>query len=151
MLGDCDLTATPDGKKTMFVLGKKIESDESSSHFENSNQSYYMVQKYLCNLTCIWRTRVEWSRLRLRHLLNLTVKLRCTGLVELHLLFQSTSSDGVKHSQYSNSVTVSSVLRHVEGDLDVTHCTQVVDFVWANIGDDGDQVGGITKVTIVEE
>ena len=33
----------------------------------------------------------------------------------------------------------------------MTHCTQVVDFSWTHIGDDGDKISGITKITVVEE
>ena len=33
----------------------------------------------------------------------------------------------------------------------MTHCTQVVDFRWAYIGDDGNEVSCITEITIVEE
>ena len=33
----------------------------------------------------------------------------------------------------------------------MTHCTQVIDFSWAYVGDDGDEVSGITKITVMEE
>ena len=33
----------------------------------------------------------------------------------------------------------------------MTHSTQVVDFGWADVGDDGDEVSCIAKITVVEE
>jgi hypothetical protein len=46
---------------------------------------------------------------------------------------------------------ISTHLGHVEGNLHVTHRTEVEDLVGLHIGNDGDEVGGVTKVAVVKE
>mmetsp|Transcript_6988 Transcript_6988/g.11601 ORF Transcript_6988/g.11601 Transcript_6988/m.11601 type:complete len:240 (+) Transcript_6988:495-1214(+) len=99
----------------------------------------------------IWGTWVEWSGLRLRDLLDLSVKLRGGCLVETHSLFETSSTDGIEHTQDTDSVTVSGVLWHIKGNLDVGHGTEIVDLSWLDIGDDGNQVGGVAKITVMKE
>mmetsp|Transcript_13501 Transcript_13501/g.27564 ORF Transcript_13501/g.27564 Transcript_13501/m.27564 type:complete len:233 (+) Transcript_13501:392-1090(+) len=103
----------------------------------------------LCN--GIRRTGVERSRLGLRDLLHLSVKLTGGSLVEASGLLESTGTNGIEHTKDAHSITIGSVLWHVKGHLHVTHSTKVVDFVGLDIGNDCDQVGGIAKITIVKE
>jgi hypothetical protein len=42
-------------------------------------------------------------------------------------------------------------LRHVKGNLDVTHGTKIVNFSGLDVGNNGDKVGGIAKIPIVKE
>lgn len=60
------------------------------------------------------RTRVEWSCLGLRNFLDLTVKFRGGCLVKFDRLLETCSANCIKHTQHTDSVTVSRVLRHVE-------------------------------------
>mmetsp|Transcript_47033 Transcript_47033/g.87364 ORF Transcript_47033/g.87364 Transcript_47033/m.87364 type:complete len:234 (+) Transcript_47033:55-756(+) len=99
---------------------------------------------------CVRRARVEWSRLALGDLLHLAVQLRCRGLVESHLLLHAACADRVEHSKDAHAVTVGSVLWHVKGDLDVRHGSKVVNFRRTDLGNDGDEIGGIAEVAIVK-
>ena len=42
-------------------------------------------------------------------------------------------------------------LGHIKGHLHVTHRTEIVDFVGLRFGNDGDKVGGVTKITVMKE
>merc|ERR1719199_537081 len=99
----------------------------------------------------VGRAGVEGGGLGLRDLLNLSVKLGGGGLVEADLLLHAASADGIEHTEDTNAVGVSGVLGHIEGNLDVGHGTEVVDFGGADLGDDGDQVGGIAEIAVVKE
>jgi len=44
-----------------------------------------------------------------------------------------------------------SVLGHLERDFDVGLSTEVIDFRRLDLGDDVDQVGGVGKITVVED
>ena len=96
-------------------------------------------------------TGVEWGSLRLGNLLHLSVEFRSGSLVELDLLFKTTGADSVEHTEDTDSIAISSVFGHIEGNLNVTHGSKVIDLGGANVGDDGDKIGGIAKVTVVEE
>jgi hypothetical protein len=96
-------------------------------------------------------TRVKRGGFRLGNLLNFTVKLGRRSLVELDILLHSTGTDGIKHAKNTNSITVSGVLGHVEGNLNMTHGTEVIDFVGADICDNSNKICGITKISIVKE
>ena len=99
----------------------------------------------------VGRAGVEGGGLGLRDLLNLSVKLGGGGLVEADLLLHAASADGIEHTEDTNAVGVSGVLGHIEGNLDVGHGTEVVDFGGADLGNDGDQVGGIAEIAVVKE
>lgn len=43
------------------------------------------------------------------------------------------------------------VLRHVKGDLDVARCIKVVDFGWFDNGYDGNEIGGVAEIAIMQE
>ena len=75
----------------------------------------------------VGRTGVEGSGLGLRDLLHLAVKLGGGGLVELDLLFHTTSADGIEHTKDSNTIGIGGILGHIEGNLDVRHGAEVVD------------------------
>mmetsp|Transcript_8175 Transcript_8175/g.9528 ORF Transcript_8175/g.9528 Transcript_8175/m.9528 type:complete len:214 (+) Transcript_8175:510-1151(+) len=99
----------------------------------------------------IWRTGVKWSGLGLGYLLDLSVKLGSGGLVEFDLFLHTTSSDGIKHTKNSSSITIGGVFRHIEGNLYVTHGSKIVDLSGTGIGNDSDEVSGITQISIVKE
>ena len=99
----------------------------------------------------VGRTGVEGSGLGLRDLLHLAVKLGGGGLVELDLLFHTTSADGIEHAKNANTIGIGGVLGHIEGNLDVRHGAEVVDLGGADLGNDGDQVSSIAEITIVQE
>ena len=42
-------------------------------------------------------------------------------------------------------------LRHIKRDLDMTHGTEVVNFIGLYICDDCNKIGGIAKVSVVKE
>mmetsp|Transcript_21097 Transcript_21097/g.50915 ORF Transcript_21097/g.50915 Transcript_21097/m.50915 type:complete len:248 (+) Transcript_21097:397-1140(+) len=99
----------------------------------------------------IGRTGVKGCSFRLGDLLDFSVKLRRRRLVETGGLLKAAGADGIEHAQDTDAVAVSSVLGHVERNLNVRHGAQIVDFVGLDIGNDGDEVGGITQVAVVEE
>ena len=99
----------------------------------------------------VGRTGVEGSGLGLRDLLHLAVELGGGGLVELHLLFHTTSADGIEHTKNANTIGIGGILGHIERNLDVRHGAEVVDLGGTDLGNDGDQVGGIAEIAIVQE
>ena len=42
-------------------------------------------------------------------------------------------------------------LRHIKRHLHVTHRPKIVNFIGLHIGNDGDEIGSIAQVTVVEE
>ena len=97
----------------------------------------------------VGRARVEGRRLRLRDLNNLTIKLRRRGLeeqgrlsscdwqtraperqaahlVEADVVLEAGRADGVEDPKRAETVNVTSVLGHLERDLDVRLGTKVV-------------------------
>ena len=96
-------------------------------------------------------TRVEWCGLGLRNLAHLAVKLGGGSLVKSDSLLHTGSADGIEHAEDTDSVAVSRVFRHVEGHHDVTHGTQVVDLGRLDVVDDGNEVGGIAQVSVMQE
>mmetsp|Transcript_42810 Transcript_42810/g.130196 ORF Transcript_42810/g.130196 Transcript_42810/m.130196 type:complete len:369 (+) Transcript_42810:193-1299(+) len=98
----------------------------------------------------VWGAGVEGSRLALGHLLNLSVQLRCRGLVKSHLLFHAARPNGIEHTQDTNTITISSIFWHVKGHLNVRHGAKVVYFGGANLGNNGDEIGGIAEVAVVQ-
>ena len=59
----------------------------------------------------------------------MSVELGCTGLVELHFLLKAACLDGIQHPQYTDSISISGIIGHIEGYLDVTHGTKIVDLI----------------------
>ncbi len=94
---------------------------------------------------------VKGGRLGLGNLPHLSVELGGGSLVEFDFLLEAAGADCVEHAEDTDSVAVGGVLGHVEGYFDVRHGAEVVDFSGADVGDDGDEVGGIAEVTVVEE
>ena len=97
------------------------------------------------------RTRVEGSRLALRHLLHEAVQLARRGLVEARLLRQTSAANRIQHAQHSDAVAVGGILGHLERDLDVALGAQVVQLVRPHLGDDLKEVGGVGQVAVVQE
>ena len=97
------------------------------------------------------RTWVEGSSLGLWNLRDLSVKFRGGSLVEANILFETSSTNGIEHAQDTDTITVSSVLWHIERYLDVGHGTKIVDLSWLDVGNDGDQVGCVAQISIVKK
>ena len=99
----------------------------------------------------IGRTGVEGGGLGLGNLADLTVELGGGGLVEADLLLHTAGADGIEHAEDTNTVSIGGVLGHIEGNLNVGHGAEVVNLIGLHFGNDGDQVGGIAEITVVEE
>lgn len=95
--------------------------------------------------------RVEGCGLGLRHLPDFSVKLGSGSLVEFDTFFEPASTNCVQHAEDPDSIAVSSVFGHIEGNLYVGHGSKVVDFIRAHISNDGNKIGGIAKISVVEE
>ena len=100
---------------------------------------------------CVGRTGVKGGGLGLGDLADLTVELGGGGLVETDLLLHTAGADGIEHAEDTNTIGIGSVLGHLEGNLDVGHGAEVVNLIGLHLGNDGDQVGGIAEVTVMEE
>ena len=83
--------------------------------------------------------------------LDLSVEFRSGGLVESDGLFQSGCADGVEHSEDTDSITVGCVFWHIKTDLHVGHGSEIIDFGGLGVGGDGDEIGGIAKITVMQE
>mmetsp|Transcript_17849 Transcript_17849/g.51100 ORF Transcript_17849/g.51100 Transcript_17849/m.51100 type:complete len:406 (-) Transcript_17849:40-1257(-) len=99
----------------------------------------------------IGRTGVEGGGLGLGNLADLAVQLGGGGLVEFDLLLHAAGADGIEHAEDANTIGIGGVLGHIEGNLDVRHGTEVVDFGGADLGDDGDQISSIAEIAVVKE
>lgn len=60
-----------------------------------------------------------------------------------------TTQDNRSKNQVHDSS--SSYLRHIERNLDVRHGAQVVDLLRLDIGNNGDEIGSIAQISVVEE
>ena len=83
--------------------------------------------------------------------MDLAVKLARGGLVEAHLLLHSRRANRIEHAQDAEAVAVGRVLWHVKRDFDVTHGTQVVNLGGFDGADDGDQVGRVAEIAVVQK
>lgn len=95
-------------------------------------------------------TRVEGSSLGLRSFNDLSVEFGGRGLVESNVVVQSASSDSIEETECSETVDITSVFSHIERNLDVRLGSKIVNFGRLNGRDDGDKVGGIGKISVVE-
>mmetsp|Transcript_6240 Transcript_6240/g.9112 ORF Transcript_6240/g.9112 Transcript_6240/m.9112 type:complete len:279 (-) Transcript_6240:384-1220(-) len=108
---NCNLTCHEGGTTTRrFVVEKNTVSKVHSISFTVVHQN----PEGVLLSDSVWRTGVEGGCLRLGHLLYLSVQLRGGSLVETTSLLKSTSADCIKHTENTNTITVSSVFRHVE-------------------------------------
>lgn len=73
-----------------------------------------------------------------------------TYLVEANEVSKTAGADGIEETEGSDSINVSSVLGHVEGDLDVRLSAQVVNLGREDLGDDVDEAGRVSQVTVVK-
>ncbi len=92
---------------------------------------------------------VERRILVLRDGLDETVKLRSRRLIESHVVLEAAGAHGVEQTQGTESVDIASIFGHVEGDLDVRLCAEVVDLGWLDLRDDIHKVGAIRQIAMV--
>ena len=83
--------------------------------------------------------------------MNFTIQFRSRGLVEFSKVNQSTRSDGVEKTKSADTISLCSVLGHFEGHSNVRHGTKVVNLMRPHFRDNVEQVGGVTKITIMKE
>jgi hypothetical protein len=93
--------------------------------------------------------RIKGCRLGLRNFLDFPIKLGSGRLVKFDLFLDTTGTDGIEHTEYTDSITVCSIFWHIEGYLYVTHGSKIVNFSGSYIGDYGDKISRITKVSVV--
>ena len=99
--------------------------------------------------TSIGRTRIEGSCLGLWNLLDLSIQFTGGSLVESDLFFHASRSNSIQHTKYTYTITVSSIFGYIKGDFDVTHGTQVVDFLRLDLGNNADEIGGVAQVAVM--
>lgn len=80
--------------------------------------------------------RVKRSVFVLGDGLNQSVKLRSRGLVESYVVLDAAGAYGIEKAQGTERIDVTSIFRHVEGDLYVRLRTEIVDFGWLDLRDD---------------
>ncbi len=80
--------------------------------------------------------RVEWSVFVLRNGLNQPVKLGSRGLVEPYVVLEAAGAYGIEKAQGTECVDIACIFRHVEGDLYVRLCAEIVDFGWLDLRED---------------
>ena len=71
-------------------------------------------------------------------------------MIEFDLLFESTCSNGIQDPQNSDPINIRRMFRHIKANLDMTHGSQVVDFGGSYICNNGDEIGRITKISIMQ-
>jgi hypothetical protein len=65
------------------------------------------------------------------------------------VLLEAAGAHGVEQTQGTKSVDIASIFGHVEGDLDVRLCAEVVDLGWLDLRDDIHEVGAIRQIAMV--
>ena len=98
----------------------------------------------------VGRSGVEGCRLALRHLLHESEELRGRGLIDACLVLHTEDAYGLQQAEGTDGVGVGSVLGHVEADLDVALCGEVVDLVGLRQLDDADERAAVGHVAVVE-
>jgi hypothetical protein len=63
---------------------------------------------------------------------------------------KTAGTDGIEKTEGSDSIDISGVLGHIEGNLDVGLGTQVVDLGGEDLGDDVNQAGRVGQITVVK-
>lgn len=71
-------------------------------------------------------------------------------MIEPHVFLEAASAHGVEETQSTESVDIASIFGHIEGDLDVRLCAEVVDLGWLDLRDDVHEVGAIGQIAMVE-
>ena len=66
------------------------------------------------------------------------------------MLFESTGSNGIEKAQRAQTVHIACIFRHFEGNFNVGLSAKIVDLCGLNLGDNIDQVGAVTEVTVVK-
>jgi DNA integrity scanning protein DisA with diadenylate cyclase activity len=83
--------------------------------------------------------------------LDLSIQFTGGSLVESDSLFHASRSNSIQHTKHTYAITISSIFGHIERYFDVTHGTQVVDFYRLDLANDGDEIGGIAQVTVMQK
>ena len=89
----------------------------------------------------IGRTRIERRGFRLRHFLHLAVELGGAGLIDATLVLQSADAYGLQQAEHAHGIGIGRVFRHIERNLHVALCGQVVDLGGLRLADDADERG----------
>ena len=88
--------------------------------------------------------------LLLGNLFHLAVQLGGGCLINLRLLHQPQQTDRFQHAQNADRVHLSGILRHVEGNLDMALCGQVIDLIRLHQTDDTNHGRGIGQIPVVQ-
>ena len=96
------------------------------------------------------RTWVERRGLFLWNFLHQAVQLRGRCLIETGFLLKTQEANRFQQTQRTHGVHVSGVFRGFEGNRNVAHRAQVVDFIRLYFLQDAGQVGGIGQVAVVQ-
>ena len=93
---------------------------------------------------------MERSRLSLRNLLYLSVKLRSGCLINTGLLGQTENTASLKNSQNTECINITRVLRSIKRNLNMALCCQVIDLIRLNNINDTNQTGRIGQIAIMQ-
>jgi hypothetical protein len=72
-------------------------------------------------------------------------------MIESDLRLHSTSTDSVQHTEHTHTITICGVFGHIKGYLEVNHGSQVVNFRGTHFGNNVNEIGSITQVSIVQK
>ena len=85
------------------------------------------------------RTGIERGGFLLRNFLHLAEKFGGGSLIDARFLFQSQDAYGFEHTQRTDGIRFSCIFGHVERNLYVTLCGQIVDLIRLYLLYDADQ------------
>ena len=66
------------------------------------------------------------------------------------MLLESTCTDGIKEAESTETIDVTSVLGHLERNLDVRLSTEVVDLSRLDLGNNVHEVGAVAQIAIMK-
>ena len=93
---------------------------------------------------------MEWRILVLRHFLNLSIKLRCTCLIDAACVCQTAKTNCLKDAKHTCRIHVSCEFRGVETYLHVALCSKIIDFSWTYLTNNLKNRHGVAHITIMQ-
>lgn len=134
----CDLAGNKRRTASLrFVIKKNSITSVNSIRFPIIDNS--PISKELRN--SVGAPRIKWSILIQRFPVFTSEKLRRTRLIKPAAFREPSADHRVKQAKGADGVDLSGVLGRVERNLNVGLRREIVDFVWPDFGEDGDERG----------
>src|SRR6516165_3143639 len=95
-------------------------------------------------------SRIEWRRLALWDLADITIEFGGGGLIEPRALFQAENTNGFEKAQWTKRISIGGVFRRLKTYLNMALGGEIVDLSWLGFLNDANEIRCIGHIAIVQ-